>query len=185
LDALEVFVVLAIVFGAWYPLGSWAGRRLMMGYARSCLEEGGVLRLITPSSALVEHRMPGFKYFGIYIEWLPFDNPLNLAARIATRRSPIAVVKVEPEEPIPGEARITKAGLGGGGVGEVIRGYSVGYRAISRHRLERIVELAASKDIDKLIISSNPNITVITRVRGKGCSDILKDTVSLVERLKP
>jgi len=183
LDSLEVFIVLAIVFGTWYPLGSWVGRRLMMGYARSCLDEGGVLRLITPSSALVEYRAPGFKYIGIYVEWLPFDNPLNLAAKLASRRSPIAVVKVDPEEPIPGVASITREGLVRG-AGELVKGYRVVYRAISRQRLERIVELTASRGIDKLVIGSRPNITIITRTRGKGCSELVREAIELVSRLQ-
>ncbi|MEM4969841.1 MAG: hypothetical protein QXE01_01160, partial [Sulfolobales archaeon] len=100
MDVVEVFIILAITLGLWYSFGSWVGRRVMRSYVRSCLEEGGVLKLITPSSALVEFKMKGFRYLGVYIEWLPFDNPFNLVAKLASRRSRIAVVKIQPEDPI-------------------------------------------------------------------------------------
>lgn len=181
MDVVEIFIILAITLGLWYSFGSWVGRRVMRSYVRSCLEMGGVLKLITPSSALVEFKIKGFRYLGVYIEWLPFDNPFNLVAKLASRKSRIAIVKIQPEDPIPGEASITKSDLFRGG--EEIRGYSVIYRAISRSRLEYIVDRVASKDIDKLVIGSRPNITIITRVRRWGCSELLKRSMGLVTEI--
>ena len=181
MDEVEVFAILAITLGLWYSFGSWVGRRVMRSYVRSCLEEGGALRLITPSSALVEFKMKGFRYLGIYVEGLPFDNPFNLVAKLASRRSRIAIVKIQPEEPIPGEASITRSNLSRGG--EEIRGYRVVYRAISRSRLEYIVDRVASKDIDRLVIGSRPNITIITRAKKWGCSEILKKSIDLVDEI--
>jgi hypothetical protein len=77
LDVFEVFAISAITLGLWYSFGSWVGRRVMRSYVRSFLEEGGALRLITPGSALVEFKMKGFRYLGIYVEGPPFDNPLT------------------------------------------------------------------------------------------------------------
>ncbi|MDT7889312.1 MAG: hypothetical protein RQ885_10110 [Desulfurococcales archaeon] len=182
MDALEIFIIIAIILGTWYPIGSWVGRRIMKSYIESCLGEGGVLKLITPSSALAEYRVERFRYLGIYIEWLPFDNPFNLAVKLVSRRSPIAVIKIEPEKPIQGEASITRSELYRGG--EEIRGYRVVYRAISRSRLEQIVEKVALKNIDKLIIGSKPNITIITRANNRKCAEILRKSMELVEEIR-
>jgi hypothetical protein len=64
---------------------------------------------------------------------------------------------------MPGEASITRSNLSRGG--EEIRGYRVVYRAISRSRLEYTVDRVASKDIDRLVKGSRPNITIITRAK--------------------
>ncbi len=180
MNAVEVIIAIALILGIWYPLGSWAGRRVMRSVASTCIEKG-ILRILTPSSVLVEHRIPGYRYVGIYIEWLPFDNPLNLAAKLAVRRRPIAIIKIQPEEPIPGEASIAKSEIQS--TGEPIDGYRATYRGISKQRLSNIVEALKRSGFDKLAIGSKPNITIITRIKGEGCSEILENSIRLVEEI--
>ncbi|HWQ16443.1 MAG TPA: hypothetical protein VNL13_01235 [Sulfolobales archaeon] len=181
MNAVETIILIALALGIWYPLGSWAGRRLMRRKASTCIERGS-LRIITPSSILVEHKIPGYKYIGIYIEWLPFENPFNLAAKLAVRRNPIAVIKIQPEEPIPGEANITKSEIQSSG-GELIGGYRAIYRGISKQRLKNIVEALQKTGFDKLVIGSKPNITIITRIKGQECINLLENSLKLVKEI--
>lgn len=183
MNALEVLIIIALILGIWYPTGSWLGRRFMRRIAGSCIELGGRPRIITPNSILVEHRIEGYRYVGIYIEWLPFDNPLNLAAKLIARRRAIAVIKIQPENPIPGEASITREDLAGGS-GDKIDGYRATYRGISRPRMEYIVKRIKDKGFEKLVIGSKPNITIITTISGRECSEILGKSIDLVRELQ-
>ena len=181
MDAVEIIILIALILGIWYPLGSWSGRRLMRKTALTCIEKGS-LRIITPSSVLIEHKIPGYRYVGIYIEWLPFENPFNLAAKLAVRRRPIAVIKIQPEEPIPGEVSIVKKEIRSSG-GEPIDGYRATYRGISKQRLKNIAEAMERAGFDKLVIGSKPNITIITRIKDQECIDILENSLKLVKEI--
>jgi len=178
-EAEQLILWIAVALVAWFMLGSLLGRWVMRRKVKSCVEQGGRLRVLTPSSALVEFSgVEGYEYIGIFVDWVPFENLINLPLRLITRPKPIAVVKVEPKSKIQGYVSLTARSRG-----EALRGaYDVRHRGVSRARLDRIVEAASKWGFEKVTIDVKPNITIITILRGD-CADLLASVKGFVEEV--
>lgn len=152
------------------------GRRVMLRIARSCVENGGRLRLLTPSSALVEYDVESSEYLGVYIDWLPFDNLINLPLRFITRPKPIVIAKVEPRSKIKGYVSLIARSRD-----EALKGaYEVKHSSISKPKLDKIIRSASQHGFERVIIGGKPNITIITVLRGD-CNSLVQSIKKFVD----
>nr|KJR73167.1 MAG: hypothetical protein TU35_07410 [Thermoproteus sp. AZ2] len=93
---LEVVAILAVLIGVWYPLASVIGRRINARAALACAELCDVRRyLATGTSYLVELQCDWARYVGVFVQRLPWDNPLNLIASLLAARKPLALIKID------------------------------------------------------------------------------------------
>lgn len=151
-----------VAFASWLIIGSFMGRRIMLRKVRSCIDNGGRLRLLTSSSALVEYNVEGFEYLGVFVDWVPFDNIINLPLKLVVRPKPLAVVKAQPRNAIRGYVSLVARSRD-----EATKGvYEVKYRGVSESRVTRVVEAASKYGFEKVVIDVKPNVTVITMLRG-------------------
>jgi hypothetical protein len=152
----------AVAFASWFIIGSIIGRRIMFRKVRSCVDNGGRLRFLTSSSALVEYNFEGFEYLGVFVDWVPFDNIINLPLKLIIRPRPLAIVKAQPRNAIQGYASLVARSRG-----EAVKGiYEVKSKNISQSRIARIVEAASKYGFEKVVIDVKPNVTVVTFLRG-------------------
>lgn len=176
-EALIFAIVVA--FTTWLIIGSMLGRAIMRRKVKTCLENRGKLKILTPSSALVElEESQDMEYMGIYIDWLPFDNIINLPLRFITRPRPIAIIKIQPRKPVQGQVSLTARSRA-----EALKGnYKIIYKNVSKERLDRIVEEASKRGFEKVVIDVKPNITIVTTLR-EDCQSLATKAYSFAKEL--
>lgn len=183
----ELLVILvAAALGAWYPIGSWLGRRHMLSLASSCVEKGGVLKMITTGSFLVEFAPSGFKYFGAYVEWVYLENFFTALPRLLVRRRPLAVVKIQPERPVPGRADFSRSRAASRAAGRLgsFYGYTAAYDDMSEQRAREIARRLSERGFERLIIGPKPNITIVTWLGRRTCYDLVSQSMELARDLQ-
>ncbi|MEM4823344.1 MAG: hypothetical protein QXD97_06925 [Acidilobaceae archaeon] len=169
----EVIILIVIVFALWYFIGSIIGRRIMRRTIKSCIDRGGSLRLLTSSSSLVEYKGDDkYYYLGLYVDWLPFDNIINLPLRLLTRPRPLVIIKAEPKKKIQGYLHLIVEPRGKALKGE----YSIKYHNMSKERASKILDEASKRGFEKVVIGDKPNTTIITVLRD--------DCATLLERVR-
>ncbi len=158
-----------VAFASWLIIGSIIGRRIMFRKVRSCVDKGGRLRLLTPSSALVEYDFDDFEYLGIFLDWVPFDNLINFPLKLIVRPRPLAIIKAQPRKVVQGYVSLRARSRD-----EAIRGvYEVEFKNISQPRVTRILKAASKYGFERVVIDVKPNITVITSLRSDCYSLVL------------
>lgn len=185
-DPALLVVLIAAALGMWYPIGSWLGRRYMSRLASSCLEKGGFLKMLSTGSFLVEFALSGFKYFGTYVEWIYPENFFTALPKLLVRRRPLAVVKIQPERPVPGRAdftRLHRHRQAADSLGSFY-GYAAAYDDMSEHRAREIARRLSDSGFDRLVIGSKPNITIITRLGEMSCHNLISRAVKLARDLQ-
>lgn len=150
----------------------------MLWKAGSCIRGGGRVKLLTPSSILLEFKDDRYEYLGMFIEWLPFDNIINLPLRFLIRPKPIVIAKIQPRRIIPGYASLVARSRD-----EALRGrYEIRHKGISETRLARLLEVASKYGFEKITIDVKPNVTIVTLLRGD-CGKLVESIRSFVDEL--
>jgi hypothetical protein len=169
---------IVVAFASWLIVGSIIGRRVMLRKVRSCVANGGRLKLLTPSSALVEYDVEGFEYLGVFVDWVPFDNIINLPLKLIVRPRPLVIVKAQPRNPLKGYVSITAKSRE-----DAVKGvYEVRAKNVSQSRIARILEVASKYGFERVVIDVKPNVTVITFLRGD-CHSIVQAVRDFVGEL--
>ncbi|MGC9009805.1 MAG: hypothetical protein ACP5I7_04230 [Sulfolobales archaeon] len=179
-----VIIALILLYGSWYFAGSIIGRRIMIKVSRGCLEKGFRIKLISPSSILIEssdniapHRI--LKYIGLYIEWLPFENIFIFPIKYLVRRKPLVVIKMQFKKEIKAFADIyVYRDLKDNSEHFYIEKFD-----LESNKLHSIVALLHGEKLKRIIISERPSVSIITYM-DKECGEFLNDVLRLADDIQ-
>lgn len=156
MDLASITIALAVFIGLWYALASALGRRAGRRAVSGCGGECAVRKsLATATSYFAELECPWAKYVGVFVQRLPWDNPLNLAASLLAGRRPLAVVKAEPLEGLGWRFDMSRFGSIGAADAVVGRFHVVG-KSLPRGLVEELARLGESLGVGRIIVGGEP-----------------------------
>jgi len=179
MDFLTATVLLAAFIGAWYSLATALGRRANAGAARRCGACKTIRYLATGTSYLVEMECEWAKYVGVFVQRLPWDNPLNLAASLLARRKPLTIVKVDLETGLPWWLDMSSRGALGSAE-RVGRCYVVG-RAAPKSLIAELADACERLGAARLIIGGRPALQIY--IPSDDCGRAIQISRTIIEIL--
>lgn len=185
IEPLFIILFLIILYSSWYFIGSYFGRKVMRNISKTCLNKDLRIRLLSPSSVLLEYRREDDKkyfdevydYIGFYIEWLPFNNIFDFPIRYFVRRRPLGVLRIQIRKRLvrridlyfdkdhPDNIYIAESNL-------------------SLEDISEIIALIKSSNLDLRIFSlgERPSVAVTLYI-DRECEEILKEIDYLIKKL--
>lgn len=178
MDSIGLIVVLAILIGAWYAIASLIGRRINIKSIKKCNELCLIEKyLVTGTSFFVEFKCNWAKYLGVFVQRLPWDNPLNLVASLISLRKPMAIVKAELDAPIPWSLDMSSKGALG--YAEEIDGFFVVNRNTPKSLVNELVDACKKLGITRLILGGRPPIQLF--VQSDDCARVLQLSENIIK----